>query len=274
MPLPALVAVAAGISGYLVVRRRRRQGDPKPMKNPSEYELEASLPEPMRAHVLRLMHGCGMSRKAETVARSLASTLSVGYPHAAHSLRRRLWETSGRNGPMPEFGVLPVNDERVLGFDPGRDYKTGPLGYGLGPEGLDEAMPPKTAADVRKLLQLTEEQFLWRVTGGDFVNHLASYADYLDNGGWPLGAETVRSRANYAKRQAVAHGERAVAMTYRLDPELRVDVRRFVEWCLDNSRRPEQLEAVAVHIGRNRPWTRYQLRHRANELRVGTDQIA
>ena len=126
---------------------------------------------------------------------------------------------------------------------------------------------------MRKLLQLTEEEFLWKVTGGDFVHHLASYADYLDNGGWPLAAETVRSRANYCKRQTAAHGERSVAMTYRLDPELKVDVRRFVEWCLDNSRRPEQLDAVAVHFGRNRPWTRYQLRHRANQLRVSTDQI-
>ena len=239
----------------------------------SEYELESTLPEPLRGHVMKLLQHCGTSRSTAGAARAMATTLSVAYPHTSHSLRRRLWEIGGRRGPAPEFGVLPVSDERVMGYDPGRDYKTGPLGYGAGPEGLDETLTPKAAVEVRKLLRMTEEEFLWRVTGGDFVGHLASYADYLDNASWPLAAETVRSRANYCKRQAVAHGKRAVAMTYRLDPELRGDVRGFVEWCLDNSRRPEQLEAVAVHFGRNRPWTRYQLRHRANQLRVSADQI-
>ena len=83
-------------------------------------------------------------------------------------------------------------------------------------------------------------------------------------------AETIRSKANYCKRQSQSKGEGPVAFTYRLDADLALDVREFVEWCLDNNRRPEQLEAVASHFGRGYAWTSYQLRNRANQLRVGT----
>ncbi len=265
MPVPVVVGVAAGLSYWLI--RRRRQGEAKGTEQ-ATYELDENLPAPVREQVLKLLSG-GASSAAELQAlREITRVLSVGYPHTAHSLRRKLWDLGGRQGAAPEFGILPLGDARVTGYEPTRDYTLGPLGYGTGPEGLDRGMPETVVTRVRERLAESATRVHPEAS---YPGTLAAFADELDGGGFPIAAETIRSKANYCKRQFQAKGQgQPVSFTYRLDPDLPLDVREFVEWCLDNNRRPEQLEAVATHFGRGYAWTSYQLRNRANQLRVGT----
>jgi len=264
MPVPVVVGVAAGL-GYWWLRRRRVSASGV---EEVTYELDDSLPPPVREHVLKLLE-CSARSAAEVQAlRELARVLSVGYPHTAQSLRYKLWDLGGRKGAAPEFGILPLGDARVTGYEPTRDYAAGPLGYGTGPDGLDRGMPDALAARVRERLSETASRVHPETS---YPGTLAAFADELDSHGFPIGAETIRSKANYCKREFQARGDgRPVSFTYRLDPDLPLDVREFVEWCLDNNRRPEQLEAVASHFGRGYAWTSYQLRNRANQLRVGT----
>jgi len=194
--------------------------------------------------------------------------LSVGYPHAACALRRKLWALGGRQGAPPEFGILPLGDARATGYEPTRDYTVGPLGYGTGTDGLDHGISEELAARVRERLIESAARVHPETS---YPGTLAAFADELDDQGFPLAAETIRSKANCCKRRFHERGDKGpVSFTYRLDPDLPLDVREFVEWCLDNNRRPEQLEAVASHFGRGYAWTSYQLRKRANQLRVGT----
>ena len=232
------------------------------------YEVDENLPPPVRERVVKLL-GCSAQSAADVQAlREMARVLSVGYPHAAHSLRRKLWDLGGRQGAPPEFGVLPLGDARATGFEPTRDYAVGPLGYGTGPEGLDRGIPEVLAARVRERLIESAARVHPETS---YPGTLAAFADELDGQGFPIAAETIRSKANCYKRRFQERGDRGpVSFTYRLDPNLPMDVREFVEWCLDNNRRPEQLEAVASHFGRGYAWTSYQLRNRANQLRVGT----
>ena len=266
MPVPVVVAAAAGLSYWLLRRRRGAGARPGEMT----YELDDALPAPVRERVLHLLALAGGGETAsndEQALRELARVLSVGYPHTARSLRRKLWELGGQQGAPPEFGVLPLGDARATGYEPGHNYSSGPLGYGTGPEGLDRGMPGAMAARVRERLVESPARVHPETS---YPLALAAFADELDGAGYPVAAETIRSKANYCKRQFQAKGEGPVAFTYRLDADLALDVREFVEWCLDNNRRPEQLEAVASHFGRGYAWTSYQLRNRANQLRVGT----
>lgn len=267
MPVPVVVGVAAGLSYWWL---RRRQASAK-LTEEVTFELDENLPAPVRERVLKLL-ACGEFNAASAAdvqsLREMARVLSVGYPHAAYSLRRKLWDMGGRKGPAQEFGVLPLGDARVTGYEPTRDYTVGPLGYGTGPEGLDGGMPESTVVRVRERLAETATRVHPETS---YPGVLASFADELDSSGFPIAAETIRSKANYWKRQIQANGcGEPVSFTYRLDASLPLDVREFVEWCLDNNRRPEQLEAVASHFGRGYAWTSYQLRNRANQLRVGT----
>ena len=114
---------------------------------------------------------------------------------------------------------------------------------GSGPGGLDATISEAVAVELREKIRSSKD-----------VSALSSFADELDKKNWPIAAETIRSKVNYIKRQKALAG-RVVAGTYRLDHDLPADVRRFVEWSLDNNRRPEQLEAVALHFGRGYAWT-------------------
>lgn len=264
MPVPVVVGVAAGLSYWWL--RRRQGGSRRP--DDVTYEVDENLPPPVRERVVKLL-GCSAQSAADVQAlREMARVLSVGYPHAAHSLRRKLWDLGGRQGAPPEFGVLPLGDARATGFEPTRDYAVGPLGYGTGPEGLDRGIPEVLAARVRERLIESAARVHPETS---YPGTLAAFADELDGQGFPIAAETIRLKANCYKRRFQERGDRGpVSFTYRLDPNLPMDVREFVEWCLDNNRRPEQLEAVASHFGRGYAWTSYQLRNRANQLRVGT----
>jgi hypothetical protein len=264
MPVPVILSVAAGISYWLLRRRPAKSGHVEEVT----YELDGSLPDPVRERVLELLQAACVTPESRVPLRELAKVLSVAYPHTAHSLRRRLWELGGCQGPVPEFGTLPLGDARVTGYEPTRDYTSGPLGYGTGPDGLDRGMPESTVRQVRVRLGESPARVHPETS---YPGVLAAFADDLDSKAFAVAAETIRSKANYCKGQIRAKGGAdLVAFTYRLDSSLPLDVREFVEWCLDNNRRPEQLEAVASHFGRGYPWTSYQLRHRANQLRVGT----
>ena len=269
MPVPVLVGVAAGVGYWLL--RRRRAGAPKSKVEEVTYELDEALPAPLRDRVLDLLGyvvgGVG-GGKAVDAMRELARVLSVGYPHAAHSLRRKLWDLGGRQGAPPEFGILPLGSASATGYEPTRDYAAGPLGYGTGPQGLDRGMPEELVARVRVRLGESPTRVHPEAS---YPATLAAFADDLDGKGFGIAAETIRSKANYCKRQLLAGGHpEPLSFTYRLDADLPIDVRQFVEWSLDCNRRPEQLEAVATHFGRGYAWTSYQLRNRANHLRVGT----
>jgi hypothetical protein len=264
MAVPVVAAVAAGL-GYWVFRSRRGSTKAQPEV---VYELDDSLPMPLRERALKLLTLSPTPKSQDMQAlRELAHVLSVGYPHTAFSLRRKLWECRGKQGPAPEFGMLPLGDAHATGYEPTRDYGAGPMGYGTGPDGLDRGMSEATVHRVRERMG---ESGAHVHPESSYPGVLAAFADELDGSGFPIAAETIRSKANYIKRQAQAKGLSAVAFTYRLDANLPLDVREFVEWCLDNNRRPEQLEAVATHFGRGYPWTSYQLRRRANQLSVGT----
>jgi hypothetical protein len=263
MPVPIVVGVAAGVSYWWL---RRRQSAPKG-EDKETYEVDENLPAPVREHVVKLL-GCSAPSVAEVQAlREMARVLSVGYPHAAYSVRRKLWDLGGRRGPAPEFGILPLGDARATGYEPTRDYASGPLGYGTGPDGLDRGISEALAARVRERLMESTTRVHPETS---YPGTLASFADELDGQGFVIAAETIRSKVNCCKRRFQERGDRPVSFTYRLDPDLPLDVREFVEWCLDNNRRPEQLEAVASHFGRGYAWTSYQLRNKANQLRVGT----
>jgi len=246
------------------MRERRANRVGAATVEPVTYVLDENLPAPLRERVLELL-GSGQAAPA---MRELARVLSVAYPHAAHALRRKLWELDGRAGGVPPtFGLLPLVAPRAMGYEPTRDYSFGPLGYGTGPHGLDRSMSEALAGDVRQRLMESPARVQPET---DYPAKLASFADELDRSGFPLAAEVVRSKANYCKRQLLSRGcTTPMSFTYRLDPELPADVRAFVEWCMDSNRRPEQLEAVADHFGRGYAWTGYQLRSRAHQLRTG-----
>jgi len=215
------------------------------------------VPDALRARVVELLRrGCTTEGDAHAM-KAMAVTLSVAYPYAAFALRYRLWDCSGRKGPEPRFDAVPVIDARVIGYEPGHDYGKGALADGPGPAGLDALFPVDAVVELRKRLRSDSE-----------VQALSSYADELDRNNWPIAAETIRTKANCIKRASGVAGQ-VVANTYRLDHNLPADIRGFVEWSLDNNRRPEQLEAIALHYGRGYAWTAYQLRHRASQLRVG-----
>jgi hypothetical protein len=223
----------------------------------SPYQLEQKVPDALRARVVELLRrGCAAENDAKAM-KELAVVLSVAYPYAAFALRYRLWDGAGRRSPEPRFDAVPVTDARVIGYERGHDYRYGALAEGPGPAGLDALFPVASVDELRKRMRSETD-----------VYALSSYADELDKNQWPIAAETIRTKANFIKREVGLSG-RVVASTYRLDHNLPADVRSFVEWSLDNNRRPEQLEAIALHYGRGYAWTAYQLRHRASQLRVG-----
>ena len=203
MPVPVVVAAAAGLSYWLLRRRRGAGARPGEMT----YELDDALPAPVRERVLHLLALAGGGETAsndEQALRELARVLSVGYPHTARSLRRKLWELGGQQGAPPEFGVLPLGDARATGYEPGHNYSSGPLGYGTGPEGLDRGMPGAMAARVRERLVESPARVHPETS---YPLALAAFADELDGAGYPVAAETIRSKANYCKRQSQSKGE-------------------------------------------------------------------
>jgi len=252
------IAVAAALAAYWFTGRPPPDKSQKdsPIRQ-SPYQLEQKVPDALRARVVELLRrGCGAENDARAM-KEMAVMLSVAYPYAAFALRYRLWDCAGRKGPEPQFEAVPVTDARVVGYEPGHDYGKGALADGPGPAGLDALFPVDAVDELRRRLRSDSD-----------VPALSSYADELDKNNWPIAAETIRTKANHIKRASGVAGH-VVASTYRLDHNLPVDVRAFVEWSLDNNRRPEQLEAIALHYGRGYAWTAYQLRHRASQLRVG-----
>jgi len=263
MALPVIVAVAAaaGVGGFWVTRKK------EPPKKDEPFVIDEHLAPAVKDRVQQLLGSPLDEPKLTQIAREMGTIFSVGCPHTSQSLRRKLWEVEGRNGPPPSFDDLPIGDARVAGYEPTRDYTTGHLGFGPGPEGLDPGIPDATIREVRKRLGESAEERVH--PEARYVSVLAAFADELDTDGFSLAAEAVRSKANYCKRQEVAKGNHPMSFTYRLDANLPADVREFVEWSLDNNRRPEQLEAVACHFADGYAWTSYQLRRRAHQLRVG-----
>lgn len=254
--MPVVVAVAAAVAAYWLSGRKKptSKSDERPA---SPYQLERKLPDAMRERIVQLIRRPKQSDEEMAAMKEMAVMLAVPYPYASFALRFKLWEASGRKGVAPVFEAMPVRDARVLGYDPARNYTSGAMADGSGPGGLDASLPEPRAVELRERLRTSEN-----------LPALSSYADELDKNNWPIAAETIRSKVNHIKRmKALAGG--VVAGTYRLDHDLPEDVRQFVEWSLDNNRRPEQLEAVALHFGRGYAWTSYQLRHRATQLRVG-----
>ncbi len=257
--MPVVVAaVAAAVAAYWLSGKKPSSKSKEDDERPeSPYQLERKLPDAMRERIVELLRRRTLSDEETTAVKQMAVMMAVPYPYASFALRFKLWEASGRKGQAPLFQAMPVRDARVLGYDPDRNYGSGAMADGTGPSGLDGSLPEKMAIELRERLRTSEN-----------LPVLSSYADELDKGNWPIAAETIRAKVNHIKRMKALAGE-VVAGTYRLDHDLPADVRQFVEWSLDNNRRPEQLEAVALHFGRGYAWTSYQLRHRATQLRVG-----
>ena len=202
MPVPVVVAAAAGLSYWLMRRRRGAGAQSRQMT----YELDDALPAPVRERVLHLLALAGGGETASTTKqalREMARVLSVGYPHTARSLRRKLWELGRPAGRAT--GVRRAAARRCAGHGlrAGRNYSSGPLGYGTGPEGLDRGMPGAMAARVRERLVESRRA---RPSGDELP---ARPRGVRRRAGWrwlPVAAETIRSKANYCKRQFAVQG--------------------------------------------------------------------